>query len=202
MMRGMNPARGKPLTDRQRAVWEAFRLLTARRGLPPSVRDVAGHFRIQVSAAHRHLRTLVRRGYLEARGGVVRLPGAAGLPVPILGRVPAGTPREMPEAPEGYLPCPPEWGRGAELFALRVRGDSMEEAGILDGDTVVCAKAERARDGEIVIAVVDGEATVKRLGKAGGEPALIPANARYKPIAIRGEVRIAGRVLGVFRSLT
>ena len=197
----MTPSRGKPLTDRQRAVWEAFKLLTARRGLPPSVRDVASHFRIQVSATHRHLRTLVSRGYLEARGGVLRLPGASALPVPILGRVPAGTPREPLEAPEGYLPCPPEWGRGQDLFALRVHGDSMEDAGILDADLVVCAKTERARDGDIVIALVEGEATVKRLGKAGGEPALLPANAKYKPIALKGDSRIAGKVLGVFRSL-
>ena len=201
-MRGMSPARGKPLTDRQREVLDAFRLLTARRGLPPSVRDVAAHFRIQVSAAHRHLRTLVRRGRLEARGGFVRLPGGAGVPVPILGRVPAGAPREAVEAPEGYLPCPPEWGRGQELFALRVRGDSMTDAGILDQDVVVVEKTERARDGEIVVALVDGEATVKRLGKSGGDPALLPANPKYRPIMIKGEIRIAGRVRGVFRSLT
>ncbi|MEK7474478.1 MAG: transcriptional repressor LexA [Candidatus Coatesbacteria bacterium] len=197
----MPPTRGKPLTDRQHEVWEAFKLLTARRGLPPSVRDVAAHFRIQVSAAHRHLRLLVRRGWLEARGGVVRLPGSSGVPVPIMGRVPAGAPRETFEVPEGYLPCPPDWGRGQDLFALRVRGDSMTDAGILDQDVVVVAKTGHARDGEIVVALVDGEATVKRLGKSGGEPALLPANPKYKPIVLQGEVRIAGKVLGVFRSL-
>jgi len=110
-------------------------------------------------------------------------------------------PREALEAPEGYLPCPAEWGRGRDLFALRVRGDSMTGAGILDGDTVVCAKVETARAGEIVVALVEGEATVKKLGRVAGSPALLAANSKYKPIVLRSDSRIVGRVLGVFRAL-
>ena len=197
----MTPKESRQLTRRQAAVLAAFRQLTAQRGIPPSVRAVATHFRMQVSAAHRHLRTLLRKGFLEERHGVLRLPGAAFLPVPILGRIQAGVPREAIEAPEGYLPCPAEWGRGRDLFALKVRGDSMTGAGILDGDTVVCARAETARSGEIVVALVDGEATVKRLGRAAGAPALLAANPRYRPIPLKGESRIAGRVLGVFREI-
>lgn len=180
---------------------DAFRDLTVELGGPPSVRRVAAHFGIQVSAAHRHLQNLVHRGVLESRGGSVRLPGAAVLPVPIVGRVPAGFPQEPAEAPEGFLPCPVEWGRGKELFAVRVRGDSMTGAGILDSDLVVCAKADTARDGEIVVALVEGEATVKRLGKWQGGPALLAANPRYKPIGLKGDSRVIARVLGVFRSL-
>ncbi len=194
-------SRAAPLTARQQAVLEAFRQLTAKLGEPPSVRDVADHFRIQVSAMHRHLTMLADRGYLELRNGSMRLPGAAVIPVPILGRVPAGPVREAIEAADGYVHAPAAWGRGRELFALRVRGDSMEGAGILDEDVVICAKVDRARDGEIVVALLDGDATVKRLGRAGGGPALLPANAKYKPIPLRGDVRLAGRVLGVFRDL-
>lgn len=189
------------MTARQQAVLEAFRQLTARLGEPPSVRDVAAQFKIQVSAMHRHLSMLAEKGYLELRNGSLRLPGAATIPVPILGRVPAGPLREAIEAPDGYVHCPASWGRSRELFALRVRGDSMEGAGILDEDVVICARADRARDGEIVIALVDGDATVKRLGRASGLPALLPANAKYRPIPLRGDVRLAGKVLGVFRDL-
>jgi repressor LexA len=199
---GMRSSRSRrALTERQQHVLAAFRQLTAERGSPPSVRDVAARFRIQVSAMHRHLRALAGRGFLESQGGSLRLPGSAFVPVPVLGRVPAGVPREPLEAPEGYLPCPAEWGRGGrDLFALRIKGDSMTDAGILDGDHVVCARVERARDGEIVVALVEGEATVKRLGRAAGGPALLPANPRYKPVPIRGDARVIGRVVGVFRS--
>ncbi len=165
------------------------------------MRAIATHFRIQVSAAHRHLRTLLRKGFLEEYSGLLRLPGAAFLPVPILGRAPAGPPSEALESLEGYLPCPAEWGRGRDVFALRVTGDSMVDAGILDGDIVVCAKTETARSGEIVVASIDGDATIKRLGRSGGVPALVPANPRYRPIALKGDARIIGRILGVFRSL-
>jgi repressor LexA len=195
-------AKVRTLTDRQREIWEAFRSLSVKYGVPPSVRDIARYFRIQVSAAHRHLRILVRKGFLEARGGNLRLPGGAVLSVPILGRVPAGPPAEAVEAPDGYVPCPAEWGSGGrELFALRVRGDSMVEAGILDADIVVVHHTDRAREGEIVVAIMDGAATVKRLGKHQGVPALLPANAKYRPIMLRGDVTLAGRVLGVIRSL-
>ncbi|MEK7767204.1 MAG: transcriptional repressor LexA, partial [bacterium] len=188
-------------TERQRGVLAAFRQLTGRRGRAPSVGELADHFDVNKSAVFGHLRALLRGGFLEFRHGGYRLPGLSMVPVPVLGRVPAGAPREALEAPEGWLPCPAEWGRGRDLFALRVRGDSMTGAGILDGDTVVCARAETARDGEIVIALVDGEATVKRLARSAGALALVPANPRYKPITVRGDIRIAGKVLGVFRSL-
>jgi repressor LexA len=197
-LRAATPVR---LTARQQAVLEAFRDLTAKLGEPPSVRDVAEKFKIQVSAMHRHLSMLAEKGLLELHDGSMRLPGAAVMPVPILGRVPAGPLHEAIEAPDGYVSCPAAWGRSRELFALRVRGDSMEGAGILNDDVVICAKADRAQDGEIVVAMVDGDVTVKRLGRAAGGPALLPANAKYKPIPLRGEVKLSGKVLGVFRDL-
>jgi len=198
------PGRGnrKGLTERQRAIWDAFRALTAKNGAPPGVRTISRHFRMQVSAAHRHLHNLVRMGYLEARGGTMRLPGLSVLPVPILGRISAGTPQEPLEAPEGYVPCPAEMaGAGRDLFALRVRGDSMVDAGILESDLVIVVRTEKAREGDIIVALLDGEATVKRLGKFQGAPALLPANPRYKPFPLKEGVRVIGRVTGVFRRL-
>ncbi len=193
----------KNLTERQKAFWEAFKDLTGKQGSPPSVRDLARRFDIDVAVAYRHLKTLVRKGFLEASVRGFRLPGAAVIPVPVLGRVPAGSPQEPLPAPESYLPCPAEWGRARDLFALRVRGDSMTGLGVMDNDLVVCARGASVKEGNIIVAMVDGEATVKQLGKAQGRPALLPANSRYKPIPLRGGIRvtIVGKVLGVFRSI-
>jgi repressor LexA len=191
----------KPLTERQEKVLEAFRILSSSQGRPPSVRDIAGHFRIQVSAAWRHLKVLSARGFLSSRNGFFSLPGSATVSVPILARVRAGIPQEAIEAPEGWLPCPASLGKGRELFALRVRGNSMSGAAILEDDLIICEQVKTAREGEIVVALLDGEATVKRLGRHGGAPALLPANPAFKPIPLKGDARITGRVLGVFRTL-
>ena len=191
----------KPLTRRQMEFLEAFRSLASSRGRPPSVRDVALHFRIQVSAAWRHLKVLSSRGFLELRNGFYSLPGSATVSVPILARVRAGTPQEAIEAPEGWLACPASMGKGRELFALRVRGNSMVGAAILDDDLIVCETVKTAREGEIVVAMIEGEATVKKLGRHGGGPALLPANPAFKPILLKEDARITGRVLGVFRTL-
>jgi repressor LexA len=189
------------LTERQKKVLEGFRQLTASRGRPPSVRDLATHFRIQVSAAWRHLKVLSTKGYIESRDGAFAFPGGGGVPVPILGRVAAGSPREAIEEPDGWVNCPASLARGWDLFAVRVSGDSMTGAAILEDDVLVCEQAKSAREGEIVVAMMDGEVTVKRLGRHQGAPALLPANPVYRPIPLRGEVRLAGRVLAVYRTL-
>lgn len=190
-----------PLTPRQREVAEAFRRLTATLGRPPGVREFAGHLRLGVSDTWRRLTVLVARGFLEKHDGEFRLPGLDALPVPVLGRAPAGNPREALEVPEGYVAAPAAWGRHRDLFALRVTGDSMEGAGILDGDTVVCAKSDTARDGQIVVAMVTGEATIKRLGRINGRPVLLPENRKYQPVPVDEESRITARVVGVIRAL-
>lgn len=197
----MFPMADRPLTKRQLEILGAFRALSASSGRPPSVRDVARHFRIQVSAAWRHLKALSRRGFLESRNGFFSLPGSATVSIPILARITAGTPSEALEAPEGWLACPAGMGRGRDLFALRVRGNSMVGAAILDGDLIIVEPVKTARDGDIIVAMMEGEATVKRLGRYGGAPALLPANPAFKPILLKGDARITGRVLGVFRTL-
>ncbi len=168
----------QPLTDRQRAILELFRRHTARHGLPPSVRDLGAALKIQISAVHRHLVALAHAGHLEHREGTFRLPGGAGLPVPVVSRVDGG-----PSGAASWVPCPAAWGEGRELFAVRVRGDALRADGILNGDLVVCARADRAKPGEMI--VTDRE----------GQPVVAHSTGR-------GEAKIAGRVIGVFRSLS
>ena len=192
-------------------------------GAPPTVREVQEHFGFRaVQSARQHLEALVAAGLLakvpgRARG--YRLPlggpeggpeaGADGRPaggplrlVPHLGRVQAGALSEAIEDPDGWIPVDGATGEH-ELFALTVRGESMTGAGILPGDTVVVRRQDTARDGEIVVALVRDEATVKRLRLRAGRIELQPENAAFRPIVLHGdaEVRILGRVVEVRRRL-
>jgi repressor LexA len=194
-------ARAVPLSDRQREILDAFRLLTAKRGSPPSTRDVANFVKIQVSAAYRHLRELRRLGRLEMRHGSFRLPGASSLPVPVVARPPVKDAVESAEPPAGWLPCPPEWGEGRDLFAIVAPDSAMAADGILQGDRVVCARSDRAKDGELVVAVVRGQTFVRRLGRVRGAAALLASDGIAKPVFVSADVRIAGLVVGVVRAL-
>lgn len=169
--------RAKPLTERQRELLEMFRRHTARHGLPPSVRDLGAALKIQISAVHRHLVALASAGHLEHREGTFRLRGGSGLPVPVVSSVGADT-----QAAD-WVPCPVAWGEGRDLFAVRVKGDALRADGILNGDLVICARADRAKVGDVVVIDRDGSPSVFRFG---GRP----------------ESRIAGRVIGVLRSMS
>jgi repressor LexA len=120
-------------------------------------------------------------------------------PVPILGRVPAGRPLLAEENIEGTLDLSEEFA-GQKVFALKVRGDSMIDAGICEDDLVVVRAQNHAEEGQIVVALVDGEATVKRLARRNGKPWLQPANDRYQPIPVEGDTKVLGKVIGVIRS--
>jgi len=187
-------------------------------GSPPSVREVQRAFGFRaVESARQHLEALVAEGRLTKEAGTARgyrLPtggnggtGEAGplgavRYIPRLGRIQAGALQEAIEDPDGWLPA----GAGdstEELFALTVRGESMLGVGILPGDTVVVRRQETARDGEIVVAAVEGEATVKRLRLHAGRIELHPENPAFAPIVIAPdtEIRILGRVVEVRRRL-
>jgi len=119
--------------------------------------------------------------------------------IPILGRVPAGKPFLSEANWEGLLTIPNDMGSG-KLFALRVKGDSMIDAGIMDGDRVIVKQQGTAENGEIVCAVIEGEATLKRFYKENGVVTLKAENEKYAPITVaEGEFRIAGRVIGLLR---
>ncbi len=212
----------KEMTARQREVLEFMRVFGERHGVPPTVREIGERFRFTARAAFDHLRALERKGMLERRvtgkraSRTLILPahkGArrgepAGIPpgIPLLGRIAAGAPITAVENHEDTIPLRPEWlgTGGQDVFALRVRGDSMIEAHIMDGDLVFVRKQETAGSGDIVAAMVDGEATVKRFARESGAVVLRPEHPTMKPIVVeagRGDFRILGKVVGVMRQI-
>jgi repressor LexA len=178
-------------------------------GLPPTVREVQDAFGFRSpQTAREHLEALVTEGRLDKRAGKARgyrLPGRAGEPptvlVPLLGRVPAGELDTAVEDLEGYLPIRSRRSPG-ELFGLRVRGESMTGAGILPGDVVVVRRQPRAETGDIVVALVEDEATVKRFVVRRGRVELHPENPDFDPIVPDPrDLAVLGKVVEVRRSL-
>lgn len=194
------------LTEKQRAVLDCIRDGIAKTGRPPTYRDIAHELGYEaVGTVQDHIRVLMRKGYLQKDDGVSRglrpsyQQGAR--EIPVLGRVPAGNPIEAIQEIQGALPVPGSM-RG-ELFGLRVTGESMIEAGIMDGDLVIVRKQSHAENGDIVVAMIDGEATVKFLEKKNSRLRLLPANPKFKPIEIPeteslGDL-IQGKVVSVQR---
>lgn len=195
------------LTPRQAEVLEYILRTLERRGYPPSVREICDDLGFSSTrGALRHLESLERKGFISrfagARAIQVRdtLRGSVAY-LPLVGEVPAGPLRYASEEVEEWIPVPGRWG-GEGRFLLRVRGDSMVGDGILDGDLVVVDPRARGEDGEVVVALVDGEATVKRLRRRGREVELQASNPRYPPIRVRmgeGEAGIVGRVVALLR---
>ncbi|MGD0999482.1 MAG: transcriptional repressor LexA [Candidatus Brocadiia bacterium] len=204
-------AEAQRLTDRQREIFDWIKAFIARNGLPPTVREIGGAFGIKSSSAFELLQALerkgvLRRGNLGARSLVVR--GGRGLrrrdsvEVRILGRIVAGAPNLAVEDPSETLVVDERLGRGRDLYALRVDGDSMKDADILDGDVVIIRRQDTADDGDIVVALIDDESTLKRLRIEQGRVRLDPANDRMKPIYVDGqEFRVQGKVVAVHRAL-
>lgn len=199
--------KGKRGETRQ-AIFEFVRA-RVREGAPPTVREIQAAFGFKaVQSAQEHLERLVAEGLLEREVGKSRSyrPCEAGSPpplvVPILGRVRAGALTEAFEELEGHIPVTRR-ERPEDLFALRVRGDSMTGAGILEGDLVIVRRQATAAWGDIVVALVGDEATVKRLGRDGGEPVLIAENPAYAPIRLGSpeDLRLLGKVVEVRRTL-
>ena len=202
----------KELTTRQREVLNFMRSFTHRHGVPPTVREIGERFRITPRAAFDHLRALERKGVLLRRSTTKRTSRVLTLAdrapaireIPVLGRIAAGVPLLAQENREGSLPMLADRlvGKGEELFALRVRGDSMVNAHIVDGDLVVVRRQETAEPGEIVVALLDNEATVKRFAREGDAIVLKPEHPTMLPIVVKpGErdVKILGKVIGLLR---
>jgi repressor LexA len=195
------------LTPRQEEVLEFVLETLERRGYPPSVREVRDALGLSSTrGAQRHLETLERKGFISRAPGArairVRdaLRGAAAY-IPLVGEVPAGPLRHASEEVEEWLPVPARWG-GEGRFLLRVRGDSMVGDGIHDGDLVVVDPGPAAENGEVVVALVDGEATVKRLRRRGGTVELEASNPAYPTLRLKrgeAEVRLVGRVVSLLR---
>lgn len=212
----------KEMTARQREVLEFIRTFGERQGVPPTVREIGERFHFTARAAFDHLRALERKGMLERRvtgkrasrtlvlpahkGARRSEPAAVPPGIPLLGRIAAGAPITAVENHEDTIPLRPDWlgAGGQDVFALRVRGDSMIQAHIMDGDLVFVRKQETAGSGDIVAAMLDGEATVKRFTRESGAVVLRPEHPTMKPIVVeagRGEFRILGKVVGIMRHI-
>src|SRR3954464_4703945 len=205
------------LTDRQREVLEIIDKSMRERGYPPSVREIGEAVGLtSPSTVHSHLNTLQRLGFLrrdptKPRAIEVRWDPNSGAVlerrparhVPLVGDVAAGTDVLAQENVEEILPLPADFTGDGDLFMLRVRGESMIEAGILDGDFVVARAEPTAHKGDIVVAGIPGEeATVKTFSRAGGKVSLVPANSSMRPIELdAGDVTIYGKVVTVLRRL-
>ena len=211
------------LTKRQQEIWEFLVRYVDAHGYPPTVREIGEEVGLaSPSTVHAHLANLERAGLikrdptkpraLELSGRAAREPEAGEVhTLPLLGQIAAGGPLLAEQNVETYLSVPEPLASGGEEFLLRVRGDSMQDAGILEGDYVVVRRTQDARNGEIVVALAGDdestdEATVKRFFREGGSAGskgrirLQPENAAYEPIYAE-HVQILGRVTGVFRTL-
>ena len=205
------------LTQRQRDILEVIDRSVRERGYPPSVREIGAAVGLtSPSTVHTHLATLQRLGFLrrdptKPRAIEVRFDPSSGAAVerrparhvPLVGDVAAGTDVLAQENVEEVLPVAADLCGEGELFMLRVRGDSMIDAGILDGDFVVARVQETADKGDIVVAGIPGEeATVKTYTRKAGKVVLVPANARLEPMTFDPEeITVFGRVVTVLRRL-
>ena len=205
-----------PLTARQQEIWQFLVMYVDDHGYPPTVREIGEEVGLaSPSTVHAHLANLERVGLIRRDptkpraielSGHRRIEAASDVPrLPLLGRVAAGGPLLAEENVEEVVAVPDSIGRGAD-FLLTVHGDSMIEAGILDGDTIVVQRRDDARSGDVVVALVGDdesadEATVKTFYREGdGRVRLQPENAALEPI-YADHVQILGKVVGVFRSL-
>lgn len=198
-------------TERQQRILEVIHEFTAERGYPPSVREIGERVGLSSSSTiHAHLKTLERRGLISRDPTKPRAlrsevtphgpPVPETIVMPVIGKVAAGVPITAQENVEGEFVLPASFTRASDGFMLRVQGDSMIDAAILDGDLIVVRPQRTANNGEIVVAMVEGEATVKRFYKEDGRIRLQPENPVMEPI-YASDVTVIGRVEAVVRKL-
>jgi repressor LexA len=198
------------LTDRQSRILDYIRQVTRARSYPPSVREIGQAVGLSSSSTvHNHLNQLERRGLIRrdpTKSRTVQIVDTAGreekrrnaVALPLVGHVAAGAPILAEQNIEDHVMMSPEFAQEG-WFALRVRGDSMIKAGILDGDLVIVKPQQDAQDGSIIVALVDDEATVKRLDRSTGRVRLLPENPSYAPIE-PDQASMVGLVKGVLRT--
>lgn len=192
----------KKLTKSQAKVFDFLKESIAD-GITPSVREICLATGLSsTSTVHSHLKSLEELGYITRTTGLnrsIRIVGEEkASQVPVIGKVTAGVPILAFEDISGYVPFPESKRKGRELFALNVIGESMKDIGILDGDVVICEKTPVAENGEIVVAMIDGEATVKSFYKEDNYVRLQPHNPDFEPI-ITDDVTILGKVIALSR---
>lgn len=197
------------ITPKQQEILEYIKETILKKGYPPAVREICEAVHLKsTSSVHSHLETLEEKGYIrryptkprtiEIIDDCFNLTRREVVNVPLLGTVAAGQPLYAEENIENYYPIPAELLPNAETFMLRVRGNSMINAGIIEGDQIIVEHCPTANNGEIVVALIDDSATVKRFYKENGHYRLQPENDSMEPI-IAENVEILGKVIGLFR---
>jgi len=197
----------KDLTERQKEVLTYISAFAESHSYPPTIREIAEQFKISVKGAYDHVKALERKGTLrvgENRSRSIEVlsrerPDERYSEVPLLGAVAAGRPILSEENLEGTIRIPREMLRSRPGFALRVRGDSMRDAGILDGDLAVIEEKPFAENGEIVVAMIDDAVTLKRFHQETGRIRLSAENPSFAPIYTQ-DARILGRLRGILRT--
>lgn len=197
------------ISDKQKEILEYMKQEILNKGYPPTVRDICEAVKLKsTSSVHSHLETLEKNGYIrrdptkpraiEIIDDNFNLTRREMTNVPMVGRVAAGEPIPAVENIEAYFPIPTEYMPNAESFMLKVKGESMINAGIFDGDQILVEKCSTARNGDMVVALVDDSATVKTFYKEGDHIRLQPENDTMDPIIV-DNCEIMGKVFGVFR---
>ena len=197
------------ITDKQREILEYIKKEILNRGYPPTVRDICEAVNLKsTSSVHSHLETLEKNGYIrrdptkpraiEILDDQFNLTRRELVNVPVVGTVTAGQPILATESIEDYFPMLPGYVHNKQTFMLHVKGESMVNAGIFDGDLILVEKTPTARNGEIVVALIDDSVTVKRFFKEDGHYRLQPENDFMDPIIVE-ECNIIGKVIGLYR---
>lgn len=203
-------AQGK-ISPKQKEILEYIKSQILERGFPPAVRDICEAVHLKsTSSVHSHLETLEKNGYIrrdptkpraiEILDDSFNFTRREMVNVPMVGRVAAGAPILAEQNIENYFPIPMEFMPNNQTFMLHVKGESMVNAGILDGDMVLVEQRNVARNGEMVVALIEDGATVKTFYKEDGHIRLQPENDYMDPIIVK-DVQILGKVIGVFRFL-
>lgn len=198
------------ITPKQQEILDYIKNEILNRGFPPAVREICEAVNLKsTSSVHSHLEALEKNGYIRRDATKPRaieiiddnfnLVRREVVNVPIVGTVAAGHPVLAVENIEGYFPIPAEFMPNEQSFMLKVKGESMVNVGIFDGDQVLVKKQSTASDGDIVVALVDDGATVKTFYKEKGYYRLQPENDTMDPIIIHGDLQILGKVFGIFR---
>ena len=201
------------LTDKQQEILDYLKDCILKKGYPPAVREICEAVHLKsTSSVHAHLETLESKGYIrkdptkpraiEILDDTFNLSRRELVNVPIIGTVTCGEPIIAEERIDGYFPVPPEYlhANGHNTFMLKVKGDSMINAGIFNGDLVLVEEGNTARNSDIVCALIDDSATVKTFYKEGDHIRLQPENDTMEPIIIYDNISILGKVIGLFRT--
>jgi len=198
----------KKLTLKQDEIFDYIKERIIDYGFPPTVREIGERFGITVKGAYDHLKAIEKKGFIRTEQNKSRAivvlnqdndrNHTDAINIPLVGTIAAGSPILADENIQGYLSFPKSVFSGNDYFALKIKGDSMIEAGINDGDIAIIRKQQNANNGDIVAALIEGEATLKRFKSSGGKINLIAENPSFKPIVV-DEVDILGKLAAVFR---